>query len=205
MIRIDRAMVPAALSEGVSGVLTASGTIAAAESMGVPVVVTAGMGGIGYIEGEELCPDLPALAETDVALIATSPKDVLDIPATIDWLLSNGVKVLGRESAVCCGFVFRCGDVPISRHWRREEKITPHTLLLREIEKDKRLRDISILSEAKLAGKLARQRGESYHVAANAEIDRLSNGLSSRLQLQSLIDNGLWAEKLTKGDDGNMA
>jgi hypothetical protein len=170
--------------------------MAAAERMGVPVAVTAGMGGIGHIEGEKLCPDLPALAETGVVLIATSPKDVLDIPATIDWLLQNGVKVLGRESGTCCGFVFCCDGVPISGCWRQEEKVAPHTLLLREIEKGRRLHDKSILFEAKLAGNRARQRGESYHVAANAEIDRLSNGVSSRLQLRSLIDKGLWAENL---------
>lgn len=196
MIRIDRDSLPVALSGGVNGVLTASGAMAAAQDMGVPVVVTAGMGGIGDIEGEELCPDLPALAETDVVLVATSPKDVLDIPVTIDWLLRNGIAVLGRETDVCCGFVFHRDDVPISGRWQPEQRIAPHTLLLREIPRDRRLRDDSILPAAKLAGQRARRGGNQYHPAANAEIDRLSNGISSRLQLQSLIDNGLWVEEL---------
>ena len=59
MIRIDRDTLSTALSEGVSGALTASGTMAVAQNKGIPLVVTAGMGGIGDIEGEELCPDLP--------------------------------------------------------------------------------------------------------------------------------------------------
>ncbi len=51
MIRIDRNMFPAALSEEMSGALTASGTMAAAQKMGVPIAMTAGMGGIGDIDG----------------------------------------------------------------------------------------------------------------------------------------------------------
>ena len=152
--------------------------------------------GIGDIEGEKLCPDLPALVETDVVLVATSPKDVLDIPATIDWLLRNGVAVLGRDNDICSGFVFCRDDVRISGYWQEGQKVAPHTLLLREIRKEERLRDGSVLLEAKRAGTRARERGEQYHPAANAEIDRLSNGASSKLQLRSFIDNGLWAESL---------
>lgn len=46
-----------------SGALTASGTMAVCVKMGIPVAITCGMGGIGDIKGEELCPDLPALQQ----------------------------------------------------------------------------------------------------------------------------------------------
>lgn len=197
MIRIDHDMLCTGLPEGIDGALTASGTMAAAADMGIPVAVTAGMGGVGDIVGETLCPDLPALTKTDIVLVATSPKDVVNIPATIDWLRRNGVTVLGREGATCSGFMFRGDEIPLSGQWRKGQKIAPHTLLLRGIEKSKRVHDNSILLAAKLAGKEAQTRGEAYHPAANAEIDRLSGGVSSKLQLQSLIDNGLWAEELT--------
>lgn len=196
MIRIDRSTLSTALSNGISGVLTASGTMAAAQDMGIPIAVTAGMGGVGDIKGEALCPDLPALVETDIILVATSPKDVVDIAATIGWLLQNGVIVLGQKTNTCSGFVFSCDDIPVSGCWQHGQKTIPHTLLLREIQKDKRLQDKRILHEAKLAGERAQIRGEQYHPAANAKIDKLSNGYSSKLQLQSLIDNGLWAESL---------
>ena len=197
LIRIDRDLLPAALAKGLSGALTGSGTMAAAQGMGVPIAVTAGMGGVGDIEGETLCPDLPALTETNVVLVATSPKDVIDIPATIDWLLRNGVTVLGRGASTCSGFVFRGDDIPISGCWQPGQRVAPHTLLLLEIPREKRLHDRALLYEAKLAAVRAQERGEAYHPAANAEIDRLSGGVSSKLQLQSLIDNGLWAEQLS--------
>ena len=60
-------------SEGISGALTASGTMAVCRERHIPLAVTCGMGGIGDIKGEELCPDLPALRDIPVALISTSP------------------------------------------------------------------------------------------------------------------------------------
>ena len=77
--RIDSEGLEEALSSGGSGALTASGTMAVCERLGVPLAVTCGMGGICDIKGEELCPDLPALRDIPVSLIATAPKDMLDI------------------------------------------------------------------------------------------------------------------------------
>ena len=59
-IRIDCSILENALKNGVSGALTASGTMAVCKKLGIPAAVTCGMGGIGEIKGEELCPDLPA-------------------------------------------------------------------------------------------------------------------------------------------------
>ena len=90
--RIDSEGLEEALSSGGSGALTASGTMAVCERLGVPLAVTCGMGGICDIKGEELCPDLPALRDIPVSLIATAPKDMLDIEATLRWLADNGVR-----------------------------------------------------------------------------------------------------------------
>ena len=87
--RIDCNQLEAALTHGVSGALTASGTMAACAKLGIGLAVTCGMGGIGPLRGEALCPDMPALCQIPVALIATSPKDMLDIPATLAWLRAS--------------------------------------------------------------------------------------------------------------------
>ena len=89
--------------------------MAVAELYGVPVAVTAGMGGISsYIQGETLCPDLPALVESKTILIATSPKDVVDIQSSIDWLLKHQVKILGARYDYCSGFMFAGKKIPLS-------------------------------------------------------------------------------------------
>ena len=70
--RIDCDRLPSALAEGISGALTASGTMAVCRERHIPLAVTCGMGGIGDIKGEELCPDLPALRDIPVALISSN-------------------------------------------------------------------------------------------------------------------------------------
>ena len=90
--RIDCDLLEKALVEKQSGALTASGTMAVCVKMGIPVAITCGMGGIGDIKGEELCPDLPALQQIPVVLISAGPKDMLDRKA------SNKAKILDRHS-----------------------------------------------------------------------------------------------------------
>ena len=62
--RIDCDLLEKALVEKQSGALTASGTMAVCVKMGIPVAITCGMGGIGDIKGEELCPDLRSSADS---------------------------------------------------------------------------------------------------------------------------------------------
>ena len=192
--RIDCDTLEKALQSGMSGALTASGTMAACRLLGVPLAVTCGMGGIGDIVGEELCPDLPALARIPVALIATAPKDMLDIPATFRWLREHGVHVAGPE---CTGSIFE------SAHYLPEERPKAYMteeairrgaeaggrLLLNPIPAEQRIRDRGILESAVRYGKEKEKEGLIFHPAVNGEIDRLTDGYSSRIQLLSFIEN----------------
>ena len=84
--RIDCDLLEKALVEKQSGALTASGTMAVCVKMGIPVAITCGMGGIGDIKGEELCPDLPALQQIPVILISAGPKRYAREPESNDRL-----------------------------------------------------------------------------------------------------------------------
>ena len=52
-------------------------------------------------------------------------------------------------------------------------------------------------SEAILKGLEAEQKGEYYHPAVNKEIDRLTDGYSTKIQLESLVENVRLAHALT--------
>ncbi|MBC7325056.1 MAG: pseudouridine-5'-phosphate glycosidase, partial [Moorella sp. (in: Bacteria)] len=93
MERIGASSLTAAMREGVSGYLTASAVMAIAAQTGNPVVVTAGMGGI---RGGMISDDLIALSRFPVVLVASAPKDTLDLPTTMDYLRRHGVRLLGR-------------------------------------------------------------------------------------------------------------
>ncbi|OUO93285.1 pseudouridine-5'-phosphate glycosidase [Cloacibacillus sp. An23] len=189
-------MLDAALSDKLSGALTASGTMAVCARFGVPCAVSAGIGGIGDVKGEELCPDLPALRGLPVTLVCTSPKDMLDIPATIGWLRNEGVRTLGCGSAACTGYVFNGEPVALDGVWNGE-KCAPRTLILRPIAPELRLKDREILARAVAEGKEAERAGKYYHPTVNAALDRMSGGYSSDIQLDALIDNARFAAELT--------
>ena len=149
------------------------------------------------IKGEELCPDLPALQQIPVILISAGPKDMLDRKATIDWLISHGVKVIGTERNYCTGYVF-CGE-KVELQGKAEngtETVKPPMLIINEIPEERRIEDREILREAIAEGKRAEKEGRYFHPAANGKIDDCTDGYSSLIQLRGLIANMKVAETL---------
>lgn len=191
-------MLELAIVQKQSGAFTASATMEVCRRYGIPYAVSCGIGGIGEIKGEEVCMDLPALRDLPVTLIATSPKDMLDIPATIAWLQQAGVSILGEGQDFCDGFLFPGDRVPLSGTWQ-EGMNKPPLLILRSIAEGLRLQDRSLLEQAVAQAKEVERRGGYYHPAANAALDRLSDGYTSQLQFQSLLANAHFAARLAKG------
>ena len=187
-----------ALMNGVSGALTASGTMGVCEELGIPLAVTCGMGGLSAIRKEALCPDLPALAQMPVSLISAGPKDLVDVNGTIDWLQEHGVQVLGANCDRYTGYIFRSTDVPLSGKLGNVLPQPPGKLLIiNPIPEADRIQDLSLLQQGIDAGREAEIRGGMFHPAANAAYDKLSNGWSSVIQLRNLIANAALAKKLT--------
>ncbi len=190
-------MLEQALQKKQSGALTASATMAVCQKYHIPYAVSCGIGGIGDIKGEEVCMDLPALRDLPVTLVATSPKDMLDIPATMQWLRQAGVQVLGDGSPVCNGFLFSGAETPLNGLWQNG-KTQPPLLILRGIAAEKRLQDRDLLAQAVAEAKEVERQGGYYHPAANAALDRLSQGYTSQLQLESLLANIRFTAALAK-------
>ena len=71
-----------------------------------------------------------------------------------------------------------------------------YVLILNPIPTNERVSDISILDKAIEVGKMAQKQGKYYHPAVNGEIDRLTNGYSSLIQLKSLISNVSFAKSI---------
>ena len=183
---------------GEDAALTASGTMEICRRNGIPLAVTCGMGGIGDIPGDRISSDLPALTGIPVPLLATSPKDMLDIGATIRWLQDNGVKVLGYHTQYCTGYVFNSANEKLDGSFdETADVLYPSRLLLNPIAHDMRIKDLNILRRAINAAENAAGSGGQYHPAANAELDRLTDGRTSRLQMKAVAENAKLAAKLT--------
>jgi len=80
------------------GATTVAGTMIAAAWAGIKVFATGGIGGVHRGHGADVSADLPELARTPVAVVCAGVKAILDLPATLEWLETAGVPVIGFQT-----------------------------------------------------------------------------------------------------------
>ncbi|MBI5827981.1 MAG: pseudouridine-5'-phosphate glycosidase [Chloroflexi bacterium] len=80
------------------GATTVAGTMIAAAWAGIKVFATGGIGGVHRGDRTDVSADLPELARTSVAVVCAGAKAILDLPATLEWLETAGVPVIGLQT-----------------------------------------------------------------------------------------------------------
>ena len=97
---------PVAAALGLSGATTVSSTALLAESAGVRVFATGGLGGVHRQAGETFdeSADLTALSRVSVVVVCAGVKSILDVPATLERLESLSVTVVGFRTTTFPGF-----------------------------------------------------------------------------------------------------
>ena len=84
---------------------TAGSTVAAtsqlAANAGIRVFATGGLGGVhrGFAESLDESADLTVLARTPITVVSAGVKSILDIPATLERLETQGVAVVGYRTS----------------------------------------------------------------------------------------------------------
>lgn len=84
-----------AVARGGDGATTVSATLHIAHLAGIRVFATGGIGGVHRGGGWDVSADLPELARTPVIVVCSGAKAILDLPATLEWLETHAVPVLG--------------------------------------------------------------------------------------------------------------
>jgi pseudouridine-5'-phosphate glycosidase len=86
-----------ALATGRAAATTVSGTMHAAKLAGLHYFATGGIGGVhrGAARTGDISTDLTELARTQVAVVCSGAKSILDIGLTLEYLETSGVPVLG--------------------------------------------------------------------------------------------------------------
>ena len=104
-------------AEGADGATTVSGTLALAGAAGVPVVATGGIGGVhrGAAASFDVSADLDALARIPAVVVCAGAKSILDVPATLEWLESRSVPVLGWRTARLPAFYAADAGLEVAR------------------------------------------------------------------------------------------
>ncbi|RZC37127.1 pseudouridine-metabolizing bifunctional protein, partial [Asbolus verrucosus] len=94
-IKTSRRDLSFVVANNLNGGTTVSGTLLVANKAGIPVFATGGIGGV-HREGEttfDVSADLIELGKSNVAVISSGVKSILDIAKTLEYLETQGVFV----------------------------------------------------------------------------------------------------------------
>lgn len=100
VMKLSRRDLPWAIAKKCHGATTVAATMIAAKLAGIEVFVTGGIGGVhrGGDSSFDISADLMELAKTSVAVVSAGAKSILDIPATLEYLETLGVPVVGYRT-----------------------------------------------------------------------------------------------------------
>ena len=112
--KISRRDFAAAILKKESGGTTVAGTMFAAHRAGIKVFATGGIGGVHEVETFDVSADLQALAETPMIVVCAGAKAILDLPATLEYLETMSVPVIGYQTDEFSAFYSRQSGLPVS-------------------------------------------------------------------------------------------
>lgn len=98
--KISRQDLAFAVSKGLSGGTTVAATMLLAQSAGIEVFATGGIGGVhrGAENTFDISADLEELARTRVTVFCAGVKSILDIGKTLEYLETRGVPVIAYQT-----------------------------------------------------------------------------------------------------------
>jgi pseudouridine-5'-phosphate glycosidase len=97
---------PYVVTRRLDGATTVSATAFAAERVGIDVMSTGGIGGI-HFGTADVSADLPQLARSKLVVVCSGSKHVADAAATMEWLETWGVLLVGYRTDRLPGFLAR--------------------------------------------------------------------------------------------------
>ena len=100
LVRICRSDLPLSLAVPKDGVTTVSATMMIAQMVGIPVMVSLGIGGVSenYEKDHKISSDLQEMVQSRVIVVATGINPGSDPDKTMNYLETHGIPVLGFRS-----------------------------------------------------------------------------------------------------------
>jgi pseudouridine-5'-phosphate glycosidase len=118
VLKLSRRDIAACLVQRRSGATTVAATAYLAHLAGIKVFATGGIGGVhrapAGVTPTDVSADLPELARTPICVVCSGAKSILDLPATLEWLETWGVPVIGYQTDQLPAFYVRSSGLPLS-------------------------------------------------------------------------------------------
>ena len=96
--KLSRRDLPFVIGKKLNGATTVATTSYFAHKAGIRVFATGGIGGVHRGDLPDISADLPELARTPITVVCAGAKAILDLPATREWLETNGICVVGWKT-----------------------------------------------------------------------------------------------------------
>jgi len=202
-----------AIVKKMDGGTTVAGTLHAANMAGIKVFATGGIGGVHKESAFDISTDLHALAATPMIVVCAGAKAILDLPATLEYLETMGVPVVGYQTDEFPAFYSRESGLGVSArldtakeiaefaraHWNLGMKSA--ILVTNPIpEKD-------AISKSEMDPIIARASAEAVAQGIHGQkltpfllsrISELTNGKSLTSNLALLLNNAALAAEISK-------
>jgi len=199
------------------GGTTVAGTMFVAHKTGIRVFATGGIGGVHKEAELDISTDLQALADTPIIVVCAGAKSILNLPATLEYLETMGVPVVGYGTDRFPEFFSSGGDLPVSvsmdnpddvirfakAHWELGLKSAilvcqpiPADMAIRPQELAPILQQVS--NEVKKKQAEHSMTGQQVTPYELMRVNELTGGKSLRANLELLLNNARLAAKLAR-------
>jgi pseudouridylate synthase len=111
--KVSRRDLPIVAARGLDGATTVAATMWIAHRHGIEVFATGGIGGVHRGDGTDISADLQELAQTPVIVVCAGAKAILNLPATLEYLETYGVTVVGYGADDFPAFYSRSSGLPL--------------------------------------------------------------------------------------------
>ena len=196
-----------------NGGTTVAGTMFAAHQVGIKVFATGGIGGVHKESAFDISTDLQALASIPMIVVCAGAKAILDLPATLEYLETMAVPVVGYQTDAFPAFFSRDSGLKTSvtlgtpgeivklaqAHWetgmRSAILVTQPIPGGDEIPKPEMKKWIDQASKESIEKKI---HGQDLTPFLLQRINELSGGRSLRANLSLLLNNARLAAQIAK-------
>ncbi len=115
--------IPLAIANGWSGGTTVAGTIFCAHKAKIRIFATGGIGGVHRGSDFDISADLIQLSKTPMVVVCSGAKAILDLRATIEYLETFSIPVIGYQTNELPAFYSRSSGIHIDNRADTAEKI----------------------------------------------------------------------------------
>ncbi|GAB4462133.1 MAG: pseudouridine-5'-phosphate glycosidase [Anaerolineales bacterium] len=203
----------AVMTRQACGGTTVAGTMLACKQAGIRVFATGGIGGVHRDAPFDVSADLQALASIPMIVVCAGAKAILDLPATLEYLETMSVPVVGHQTDHFPAFYSRESGLEVSvradspeeivavakAHW--EAGLQSAVLVVNpvpEAEAVPRSEMEPVIEKAVREAHEKGIRGKEVTPFLLQRIAELTGGKSMRANLALLLNNGRLAAKIAR-------